>query len=137
MCCQEQTSGSLFDYPPKSERHRRKMIELLVSETVAEMTFITTWANKTTFIMLGDLLLSKSTPGNIIDLPARFDAAFPVTNPQLSGLSQKVILLSPAVAVAWAGSYAVARSLVLAIADAIRSLLHRSKSNALYFWICG
>ena len=64
--------------------------------------------------MLGDLLIS--TPGKQqqgpLSVPTRFDARFPVSNLELSGLRQKIVVLRDTLAAAWAGSHIVARSIL-------------------------
>ncbi|NQV54805.1 MAG: hypothetical protein HQ503_03015 [Rhodospirillales bacterium] len=65
-------------------------------------------------MMLGDLLLS--TPGREnsgpIPLPSRFHSKFPLKNLELSGLEQKICILSDTLAAAWAGNQTVARAIL-------------------------
>ena len=81
------------------------------------MTFILTYQSPATHVMLGDLLISRDSPRpNAIELPTRFDPNFPVNNLHLADMAQKVMCLSPHVAVAWAGNYLVARHVIRAVA---------------------
>jgi hypothetical protein len=81
------------------------------------MTLIAIYKREKSYAMLGDLLLSKPTAGEQpVEIPARFDKRFPLTNLNLSGLQQKVFRISPTVAVAWAGSLLTARHIIREVA---------------------
>lgn len=72
------------------------------------------YQRRSNFVMLGDLLIS--TPGKQqrapLSVPTRFDARFPISNLELSGLQQKIVVLRDTLVAAWAGSHVVARSIL-------------------------
>lgn len=71
--------------------------------------------------MLGDLLISGHRENeNLLDLPTRFHPSQPSTNPFFSQMSQKVLIVNPQLAVAWAGQKIVAKHLVRRIANELR-----------------
>jgi hypothetical protein len=79
------------------------------------MTIILSYQSGSSLVMAGDLMLSANTPlAAPILLPTR--SREPTTNQYLVGLEQKVMLVNPYLAVAWAGNRMVARSIILELA---------------------
>lgn len=85
------------------------------------MTMILTMLGEETGLFsLGDILLSGPAPGRAdLPLPLQFrSVARTSAGHSPRGFSQKITIVSPSAFVSWAGSYAIARTLIRAIRDA-------------------
>jgi hypothetical protein len=84
------------------------------------MTLIATYVEEPFAVAIGDLLLTTTTPNpnpNPPDLPARFLSSYPVTNEYISRLFQKVLNISPLLAMSWAGDADTARAIALKVSQ--------------------
>jgi len=81
------------------------------------MTLIASYQHNDEIVMVGDLMLSSEHNTQTPELLSRFDAGLPTDNPMLSGLTQKIVIVSDRIAVAWCGTHIVARNLIRLIKD--------------------
>jgi hypothetical protein len=77
--------------------------------------------------MLGDLLLTRECDGPGVDLPTDVGAASPMRT-KFADLRQKVFLLSPDIAVAWAGFEFLAQSILREVKERFRPPLYRRQT---------
>lgn len=79
------------------------------------------WHAPHSLIMLGDLLISRETPlpAAAPALPSRFSPLQNDVNEYIDRLEQKIIILNPRLAAAWAGPLVIARNLLRRVRDEI------------------
>jgi hypothetical protein len=96
------------------------------------------------------MMLSRNSESpSVIELPTRYDVNFPVENPYLAGLQQKVFCINSKLAVAWAGDYRIAWHVIRGLStrlsepytgtrilDCVRSLRREEELSevAFIFW---
>ena len=79
------------------------------------------WHDPHSLIMLGDLLITRETPlaAAAPALPSRFSPLQNNVNEYIARLEQKLVIINPRLAAAWAGRQVVARNLLRRVRDGI------------------
>lgn len=86
------------------------------------MTLIASFQSGSTYILVGDLLISSDRKREMpLDIPTRFSKNQPKANLQFSGLSQKLVIINDNLAVGWSGTRINAKSIIHHVKDNIQS----------------